>query len=116
MSAVARACDEGRTDLMMEYVQGEVITRCRDGVRIELRARRAPEPECSTQHFRSVSPRGDRTYSAINPCWSKRYPWAYLEDVLEKIAGDWPQRELDRLLPDAWAAEHPEALRRSRPA
>jgi hypothetical protein len=36
--------------------------------------------------------------------------------VLEKIAGDWPQRELDRLLPDAWAAEHPKALRRSRPA
>lgn len=42
--------------------------------------------------------------------------WSYLKDVLEKIAGDWPQRELDRLLPDAWAAEHPKALRRSRPA
>jgi len=23
-------------------------------------------------------------------------------DVLEKIAGDWPQREIDRLLPDRW--------------
>jgi transposase len=43
-------------------------------------------------------------------------PWAYVTDVLEKIAGDWPQRELDRLLPDRWAQEHPEALRRARPA
>lgn len=43
-------------------------------------------------------------------------PWAYVKDVLEKIAADWPQRELDRLLPDRWAQEHPEALRRPRPA
>ena len=43
-------------------------------------------------------------------------PWAYVKDVLEKIAGDWPQRELDRLLPDRWGSEHPDALRRSRPA
>jgi transposase len=43
-------------------------------------------------------------------------PWAYVKDVLQKIAGDWPQRELDRLLPDRWAEEHPEALRRQRPA
>jgi transposase len=43
-------------------------------------------------------------------------PWVYVKDVLEKIAGDWPQRELDRLLPDRWAEEHPDALRRHRPA
>jgi hypothetical protein len=43
-------------------------------------------------------------------------PWAYVKDVLEKIAGDWSQRELDRLLPDRWAEEHPDALRRQRPA
>jgi len=43
-------------------------------------------------------------------------PWAYLKDVLEKIASDWPQSELDRLLPDAWAKEHPEARRSPRPA
>lgn len=43
-------------------------------------------------------------------------PWAYVTDVLEKIAGDWPQREIDRLLPDRWAKEHPEALRHARPA
>jgi transposase len=43
-------------------------------------------------------------------------PWAYVKDVLEKIAGDWPQRELDRLLPDRWAEEHPDALRRQGPA
>lgn len=43
-------------------------------------------------------------------------PWAYIRDVLEKIAGEWPQRELDRLLPDRWAQEHPEALRHPRPA
>jgi transposase len=43
-------------------------------------------------------------------------PWIYVKDVLEKIAGDWPQRELDRLLPDRWVEEHPDALRRQRPA
>lgn len=43
-------------------------------------------------------------------------PWAYVKDVLEKIAGDWPQREIDRLLPDRWLEEHPDALRRQRPA
>ncbi len=43
-------------------------------------------------------------------------PWAYVTDVLEKIAGDWPQREIDRLLPDRWVQEHPEALRHVRPA
>jgi hypothetical protein len=32
------------------------------------------------------------------------------------IAGGWPQREIDRLLPDRWIEEHPEALRRSPPA
>jgi len=43
-------------------------------------------------------------------------PWAYVKDVLEKISDDWPMRELDRLLPDRWAEEHPEALRHPRPA
>lgn len=43
-------------------------------------------------------------------------PWAYVKDVLEKLASDWPHRELDRLLPDAWANEHPEARRSPRPA
>jgi hypothetical protein len=36
-----------------------------------------------------------------------------VKDVLEKIAGGWPQREIDRLLPDRWIEEHPEALRRN---
>jgi len=43
-------------------------------------------------------------------------PWAYVKDVLEKIVGGWPQRELDRLLPDRWLEEHPAALRHVRPA
>jgi hypothetical protein len=43
-------------------------------------------------------------------------PWAYVKHVLEKIAGDWPQRELDRSLPDRWADEDPDALRRQRHA
>jgi transposase len=43
-------------------------------------------------------------------------PWAYVKDVLEKIAAGWPQREIDRLLPDRWIDEHPEALRRNPPA
>jgi hypothetical protein len=43
-------------------------------------------------------------------------PWAYVKDVLEKIAAGWPQREIDCLLPDRWIEEHPEALRRNPPA
>ena len=56
-------------------------------------------------------------YSVLATCTLHELdPWAYVTDVLEKIAGDWPQREIDRLLPDRWALEHPEALRRTRPA
>ena len=43
-------------------------------------------------------------------------PWAYTRDVLAKVAGGWPQRELDALLPDHWAATHPEAVRCPPPA
>jgi transposase len=43
-------------------------------------------------------------------------PWAYLRDVLEKLAAGWLQREIDALLPDRWRLEHPEALRCERPA
>jgi transposase len=43
-------------------------------------------------------------------------PWAYLKDVLEKLAAGWLQREIDALLPDRWVLEHPEALRCERPA
>ncbi len=43
-------------------------------------------------------------------------PWAYTRDVLAKVAGGWPQRELDALLPDRWAATHPEAVRCPPPA
>jgi hypothetical protein len=38
--------------------------------------------------------------------------WAYLRDVLERLAtGD---TDLAQLLPDTWAAAHPEAIRASR--
>jgi len=43
-------------------------------------------------------------------------PWAYVKDVLEKIAAGWSQRDIDRLLPDRWLEQHPEALRRNPPA
>jgi hypothetical protein len=43
-------------------------------------------------------------------------PQAYLCDVYEKIAGGWPQRRLDELLPDAWARAHPDAPRSPLPA
>jgi transposase len=29
-------------------------------------------------------------------------PWAYLTDVLEKLASGWPQRRLEELLPPMW--------------
>ena len=31
-------------------------------------------------------------------------PWAYLTDVLEKLAVGWPQRRLEELLPPMWKA------------
>ncbi|WP_257463561.1 transposase domain-containing protein [Archangium lipolyticum] len=31
-------------------------------------------------------------------------PWAYLADVLEKLARGWPQRRLEELLPPMWKA------------
>ncbi|HEX5752315.1 MAG TPA: transposase domain-containing protein [Archangium sp.] len=31
-------------------------------------------------------------------------PWAYLTDVLEKLAGGWPQCRLEELLPPMWKA------------
>ncbi|WP_395825494.1 transposase domain-containing protein [Archangium minus] len=31
-------------------------------------------------------------------------PWAYLADVLEKLAQGWPQRRLEELLPPMWKA------------
>ncbi len=31
-------------------------------------------------------------------------PWAYLHDVLHKLAAGWPQRRLDELLPHRWSA------------
>lgn len=33
-------------------------------------------------------------------------PWAYLYDVLQKLAAGWPQRKLDELLPHRWSASH----------
>lgn len=43
-------------------------------------------------------------------------PWAYVKDVLEKIAAGWPQREIDALLPDRWLEQHPDAVRCPAPA
>jgi len=36
-------------------------------------------------------------------------PWAYLSDVLAKLAAGWPQRRLAELLPDRWAPTSPAA-------
>jgi transposase len=56
-------------------------------------------------------------YSLIATCALHEIdPWAYLEDVLEKVAAGWPQREIDALLPDAWLRDHPDALRCEPPA
>ncbi len=56
-------------------------------------------------------------YSVLASCRLHELdPWAYVKDVLEKIAGGWPNAELDQLLPDRWAEAHPEALRRTPPA
>ncbi|MBM3804612.1 MAG: transposase domain-containing protein [Acidimicrobiia bacterium] len=31
-------------------------------------------------------------------------PLPYLVDVLRKLAGGWPQRDIDALLPDRWSS------------
>src|SRR5438034_10092038 len=33
-------------------------------------------------------------------------PWAYVRDVLEKLAEGWKQSRIDELLPPAWAESH----------
>lgn len=38
-------------------------------------------------------------------------PWAYLADVLEKLASGWPQRRLEELLPPMWKAAREAAAR-----
>jgi transposase len=56
-------------------------------------------------------------YSVLATCTLHEIdPWAYLQDVLAKIAAGWPQRELDALLPDRWITQHPDALRCPPPA
>jgi transposase len=40
--------------------------------------------------------------------------WAYLDDVLRRLVGG--ERQLDELLPDRWAASHPESIRSYRQA
>ena len=40
--------------------------------------------------------------------------WAYLDDVLRGLAGG--EQEIDALLPDRWASDHPESIRRYREA
>ncbi|HEX5752316.1 MAG TPA: IS66 family transposase [Archangium sp.] len=42
-------------------------------------------------------------------------PWAYLADVLDKLARGWPQRQLEQLLPPMWKAAR-EAAARTTPA
>ncbi len=51
-------------------------------------------------------------YSVLRTCARVGVdPEAYLADVLIKLAGDWPQRRIDELLPDAWLQAHPEHRR-----
>ena len=40
-------------------------------------------------------------------------PWAYLTDVLEKLASGWPQRRLEELLPPMWKAARAAATQTS---
>jgi transposase len=44
-------------------------------------------------------------YTVLRTCVLQRVdPYAYLEDVLDKLAGGWPFERIEELLPDAWAA------------
>lgn len=46
-------------------------------------------------------------YTIIGTCsLNSVEPWAYLRDVLDKLARNWPHSRLDELLPVAWAAQH----------
>lgn len=49
-----------------------------------------------------------RLYSLVRTCaLNGVLPLPYLTDVLRKIAGGWPQRRIDELLPDRWALSQP---------
>jgi transposase len=43
-------------------------------------------------------------------------PWAYLRDVIEKLASGWLQSRLDELLPKNWASQRPTPSERTEPA
>ena len=44
-------------------------------------------------------------YSLLRTCALQGVDtYAYLIDVLEKLAGDWPASRIDELLPEQWAA------------
>jgi len=61
--------------------------------------------------------RAATAYTLIATCTLHEIdPWAYLADVLQKIAAGWPHRDLDQLLPDSWSRSHPDAARCTRPA
>ena len=48
-------------------------------------------------------------YSLLGSCTLARVnPWTYLKDVLEQLAGGWPQARILELLPLEWAEAHPE--------
>jgi transposase len=49
-------------------------------------------------------------YTVLRTCALNRInPRTYVQDVLEKLASGWPQKRLEELLPDAWAAARAES-------
>jgi hypothetical protein len=51
---------------------------------------------------------GERAYSVIETAkLSGLEPQAYIADVIEKIASDWPASRWDELMPWNWTAEQP---------
>jgi len=63
-------------------------------------------PTASAEHRdKSAAPSGASRTSSLRTCALNRVDaYAYVKDVLDKLAASWPQQRIEELLPDAWAA------------
>ncbi len=69
-----------------------------------LASRRAPHPHLFADSDAGAE-RAACVYTLVATCVLAGVdPWAYLTDVLEKLAQGWPRRRLEELLPPMWKA------------
>ena len=68
-------------------------------------------PRDKTPEQRFFTGRGKRAAALMSLVASCKHncvePWAYLKDVLTRLAGQPHSADLERMLPNAWLADHP---------